>query len=43
MSVRDDLSREELLAYAKHKLIPRVIIARSGAVEEVHVTRETPV
>jgi ATP phosphoribosyltransferase regulatory subunit len=29
------LSREELLAYAKHKAIPRVIIARDGKVEEI--------
>lgn len=29
------LSREELLAYAKHKAIPRVIIARDGNVEEI--------
>ena len=32
-----DLSREELLAYARHKLIPRVLIARNGTIEEVNV------
>jgi ATP phosphoribosyltransferase regulatory subunit len=30
-----ELDREALLAYAKHKRIPRVIIARNGAVEEI--------
>lgn len=30
-----DLTREELLAYARHKLIPRVLIARGGEVEEI--------
>jgi histidyl-tRNA synthetase len=30
-----ELEREALLAYAKHKRIPRVIIARNGAVEEI--------
>jgi ATP phosphoribosyltransferase regulatory subunit len=29
------LSREELLAYARHKLIPRVIIVRNGKAEEI--------
>lgn len=38
LKVRTDvlnLSREELLAYARHKLIPRVVIARGGSVEEI--------
>lgn len=30
-----DLDREALLAYARHKLIPRVIIARGDEVEEI--------
>jgi ATP phosphoribosyltransferase regulatory subunit len=30
-----DLEREALVAYARHKLIPRVIIARNGDIEEV--------
>lgn len=30
-----NLSREELLAYARHKLIPRVLLARAGGVEEI--------
>lgn len=29
------LSRDELLAYAKHKAIPRVLIVRNGATEEI--------
>jgi ATP phosphoribosyltransferase regulatory subunit len=29
------LSREELLAYARHKLIPRVLIVRNGKTEEI--------
>jgi ATP phosphoribosyltransferase regulatory subunit len=29
------LSREELIAYAKHKLIPRVVIVRNGKTEEI--------
>ena len=36
MDVRD-LSRDELLAYARHKLIPRVLIARDGKTEEVRL------
>lgn len=34
-----DLGREALLSYAKHKRIPRVIIARDGSIEEI-VLRE---
>lgn len=34
MNVRD-LDRDALLAYAEHKRIPRVIIARGGEVEEI--------
>jgi ATP phosphoribosyltransferase regulatory subunit len=30
-----DLSREELLAYARHKRIPRVICVRNGTIEEM--------
>lgn len=29
------LSREELIAYAKHKIIPRVVIVRNGKTEEI--------
>lgn len=38
LNVRVDvlsLSREELLAYARHKLIPRVVIVRNGVAEEI--------
>jgi ATP phosphoribosyltransferase regulatory subunit len=38
LKVRADvlsLSREELLAYARHKLIPRLIIVRDGVAEEI--------
>lgn len=34
LNVRD-LDRDELLAYAVHKRIPRVIIARNGEIEEI--------